>query len=266
MGKLWRLTSIVSTAAPGAERGALEAAIELDLGNGGWRAAGDEPPPIYAARMRATSSTDRGMARRLNVQDSDGTLIVSLRPRLTGAAAYIEKTAEAQRKAYLHVVLPDGDRSRMPEAIAESVREWIREAPISVLNVGGPSEDEEPGIQAATRDALVWIFEDEVDAPAPAPAAQHSIRDAMNATLAEAAADVAWRVANGARLLEPGDQQRDANRAALTAMHACGHATADGFYVCDLPAGHVEGHQWACVKDVDLVGDLFDILPDSEAR
>lgn len=159
----WRLTSIISDATAGAARGGLEAAIELDLGNGGWHAFGHDPPPIYASRMRATSSTDRGMARRLNVQDSDGTLIVSFRGELAGAAAFVAKAAEGQRKAFLHIVLPDGDKSKMPESVAREVREWIREAPISILHVAGPTEDEEPGIQEATRDMLVWIFEDEVD-------------------------------------------------------------------------------------------------------
>lgn len=159
----WRLTAIISDATPGAARGGLDAAIELDLGNGGWRATNDEPPAIYAAGMRVTSSTNRGIARRLNIQDSDGTLIISFKPKLHGVAAFVAEHAAQQRKAFLHVVLPDGDRSKMPEEVAQGAREWIREAPISVLNVAGPVEEEEPGIQAATRDALVWIFEEEVD-------------------------------------------------------------------------------------------------------
>jgi len=159
----WRLTAIVSDATPGAARGGIDAAIELDIGNGGWRATGDEPPAIYAERMRATSSTNRGIARRLNIQDSDGTLVVSFKPKLAGVAAFITEHATRMRKAYLHVVLPDGDRSKMPESVAQEVREWIREAPISILNVAGPTEEECPGIQEAVRDMLVWIFEDEVD-------------------------------------------------------------------------------------------------------
>jgi hypothetical protein len=159
----WRLTAIVSDASPGAARGGQDAAIELDLGHGGWHASGDDPPEIYRDRMRATSSTNRGIARRLNVQDSDGTLILSFAPKLFRSAAYIADAAEQQRKAYLHVVLPQGDRSQMPEAVAADIRDWIRESRISILHVAGPSEDEEPGIEAATRDALVWIFEDEVD-------------------------------------------------------------------------------------------------------
>lgn len=160
----WRLTTIVSDATAGAARGGIDAAIELDLLHGGWRASGDETPAIYAARMSETSSTDRGMARRLNVQDSDGTLLVSFKPELAGVAAFISKAAERMRRNFLHIVLPAGDRSKMPEAVAQGVREWIREAPINVLHVAGPTEGEEPGIQDATRDALVWIFEDEIDA------------------------------------------------------------------------------------------------------
>lgn len=75
---------IVSSGAAGAERGALEAAIDLGLDYDGWRPepAGqfidgrmvdDRPPDIFSTRLRPTSGNP-GMARRLNVQDSDGTL------------------------------------------------------------------------------------------------------------------------------------------------------------------------------------------------
>lgn len=154
------ITTIVSTAAAGAERGALDAAIELDLPYGGWRAAEDEVPAIYSERMRATTG-DRGMARRLNVQDSDGTLIVTVRPELAGPAAFVDRAVEQQRKASLHVCLPAMGGSQVPESLARQVREWILEDGISVLHVAGPSEGEEPGIQEATRDMLVWIFEDQ---------------------------------------------------------------------------------------------------------
>lgn len=168
MGNAWRLTTILGGAAAGAERGGLDAAIALGLEYGGWRSLGDDPPEICASRMRTTSSGNRGIARRLNVQDSDGTLILSLARDLVGGAAFVARAAESQRKNYLHIVLPAGDRSQMPEAVAGGVREWIRDGLISVLNVAGPTEDEAPGIQATTRDALVWIFEDEVDVAARA--------------------------------------------------------------------------------------------------
>ena len=163
----WRLTTIVSCAAAGAARGALDAAIELDLQYGGWRPAappgGDDTPAIYAERTRETGSPR--MAARLNVQDSDGTLLVSLSRTLrpASAAAYADEAIDHQRKPSLSICLPDGDRSHVPEALAREVRAWIREERIQALHVAGPGEDDEPGIQQATRDLLVWIFEDEID-------------------------------------------------------------------------------------------------------
>lgn len=157
-----RLTTIVSSASEGAERGGLDAAIELGLEYGGWHAEGAALPPIYDTRMRATTSPQAGMARRLNVQDSDGTLIVSFRNELAGVAAFVDKVVEAQRKASLCVCLPVAGDSQMPDEVARTVCEWIREEQISILHVAGPSEEAEPGIQQSTRDVLVWIFEDEV--------------------------------------------------------------------------------------------------------
>lgn len=154
------IASIVSGATPGAERGALDAAIELDLGFGGWVARGDDVPAIYAARMRASASPDSAMVRRLNIQDSDGTLILTARPELRGAARSVDIAVEVQRRSSLHVVLPALGRSQVPEALAEQVRAWIREDRITVLHVSGATEAEEPGIGEAARDFLIWVLED----------------------------------------------------------------------------------------------------------
>jgi len=161
----WRLTTIVSCAGPGAARGALDAAVELDLQYGGWRALADVPP-IYAERTRKTNSPR--MAARLNVQDSDGTLVVTLSTlyaagRAGSSAAYVDEAIDRQRKPSLNICLPAGGRSQMPEAVAKEVRAWLREERIHILHVSGSNEDDEPGIQEATRDVLVWIFEDEID-------------------------------------------------------------------------------------------------------
>lgn len=159
----WRLTTVVSSAAAGAARGALDAAVELGLAYGGWRPPGADVPPIYAERTKETVSPR--MSARLNVQDSDGTLFLSLSPTLRpgSIAAYADEAVEHQHRPSLSVCLPAGAGSSCPDAVAKAVRIWIREERIVVLHVAGPAEVDEPGIQEATRDALVWIFEDEVD-------------------------------------------------------------------------------------------------------
>jgi hypothetical protein len=154
------VAAIVSTAAPGAERGALDAAIELDLGYGG-RTDAAELPPIYGSRMRAVDT--RVMAARLNMQDSDGTLIVGFADKLVGRCAWFADLAKQQRKPCQHLILPARGRTRIPEAVRAGLLRWIDERHISVLHVVGPSEDQEPGIQQATHDALVWVLEDMVE-------------------------------------------------------------------------------------------------------
>lgn len=167
----WKLVAIVSGGQTGADRGGLQAAIDLDLGWGGWAPAGwraedGEIPLVYRDRMKCTSSSDYGMRTRLNVQDSDGTLIVSFAEKLTGGSEFTQKTCERSDKSHLHLVLPDRGRCQVPDEVRTGVLEWIEKARISVLNVAGPRESKESGLQQATRDALVWIFEPElVDRP-----------------------------------------------------------------------------------------------------
>lgn len=171
---LHRLTAIVSGGQTGVDRAGLDAAIALNLGWGGWAPAGLRAedgviPEIYATRMRCTSSSDYGMRTRLNVQDSDGTLIVSFAEQLTGGTLFTERTCERTKKPYLHLVLPDRGKTRLPDEVRAGVLEWIADCRISVLNVAGPRESKEPGIQEAVRDLLVWLFEpDAADDARPA--------------------------------------------------------------------------------------------------
>jgi putative molybdenum carrier protein len=163
----WKLTAIVSGGQRGADRGALQAAIDLDLGWGGWAPAGwraedGEIPLIYRERMKCTTSSDYGMRTRLNVQDSDGTLIVSFAEKLTGGSEFTQKTCERTNKSHLHLVLPERGKTKIPDEVRAGVLEWIEKARISVLNVAGPRESKEPGLQQAVRDALVWILEDHI--------------------------------------------------------------------------------------------------------
>jgi hypothetical protein len=162
-----RLTTIVSGGQTGADRGGLDAAIALDLAFGGWAPAGwrsedGQIPDIYRERMRCTSSSNYGIRTRLNIQDSDGTLIVSFAESPGGGTAYTIEQCEKQDKAHIHVVLPRGGRTQMPNAVADGIREWLDKANINVLNVAGPRESKEAGIQEAVRDLLVWVLEDQI--------------------------------------------------------------------------------------------------------
>lgn len=153
------MLTIVNTGQPGAEQGALRAAIDLGLQTGGWRSAEGDVPAIYAAPMRVTSSTDLGMLRRLCVQDSDGTLAISFNVVPLGVVAYVERAAEAQGKAWLHVCLPGGAGDGMPLAVLAEVRDWLSAEDITTLHVTGPSEDDAPGIGETVRRELTRLLE-----------------------------------------------------------------------------------------------------------
>lgn len=158
------VTAIVSTAAPGAERGALDAAIELGIGWGGWIPEGaDHVDEVYRAHARWTTG-DRGMAVRLNTRDGDGTLIVSFADDPDeGRAKFAANQCKQQRRPARQLVLPARGRTRIPDEVRTALLAWIDHCHISVLHVVGPSEDQEPGIQQATHDALVWVLEDQAD-------------------------------------------------------------------------------------------------------
>lgn len=177
------VTAIVSGGQTGADRGGLQAAIDLGLGWGGWaphgwRAEDGEVPAVYREHMRESASPHYGLRTRLNVQDSDGTLIVSFAENLSGGSAFTARTAKAQRKPARHLILPARGRTRITDAVRAALLQWIGDNRISVLNVAGPRESKEPGIQQAVRDALVWVLEDD-HASEPAAPDPNVIREVM---------------------------------------------------------------------------------------
>ena len=125
------------------DRAALDVALELELPCGGWcpkgrRAEDGRIPDRYP--MEEASSPDYRVRTELNVQDSDGMLILA-RGRLAGGTLLTLKLARRFHKPYFVVDLVQGGD-------ATSVREWARTEKIGILNVAGPREGEAPGIHA----------------------------------------------------------------------------------------------------------------------
>src|SRR5262249_31996783 len=89
-----------------------------------------------------------------NVRDSQGTLLVSFAELLTGGSASTVRCARRMGRPCRHLVLLDP----LSEVAVRRVIDWLSEHAIRVLNVAGPRESKEPGVQVATRRALVPIF------------------------------------------------------------------------------------------------------------
>jgi hypothetical protein len=89
---------------------------------------------------------------RLNVEDSDGTLVLAAGSP-TGGTALTLKLARQLRKPFL---LVDLARDANPSVL----RPWLQENHILILNVAGPREGESGGIceqaSAFLRKALTW--------------------------------------------------------------------------------------------------------------
>jgi hypothetical protein len=154
---------IVTGGQTGADRGALDAARAWGIPIGGWIPAGrlaeDGPIPQHYP-MQETSTPDPAERTRLNVRDSDGTLIISRGP-LRGGSQLTLDTALALRRPCLHL-----DLAVQPMATAvNEAAAWITGNAISTLNVAGPrhSEDDE-----AYRNSLIVVTALLAKASAPA--------------------------------------------------------------------------------------------------
>jgi Circularly permutated YpsA SLOG family len=148
---------IISGGQTGADRAALDVAIELGIDHGGYVPLGRwaEDGPLDAKYHVAETASARPEVRTAaNVRAADGTLILSHGP-LTGGSALTLAIAQRQGKPVLHV---DLDASSIDDAVAE-IRQWIARHQPAVLNVAGPRASSDARIHLATQALLRAIFE-----------------------------------------------------------------------------------------------------------
>ena len=147
---------IISGAQTGADRAALDFALEYGIDCGGWvppgRQAEDGPVPEHynVWEMEAGGYPER---TEKNVEDSDGTLIFS-HGELTGGSLLTWEYAEKNGKPCLHI---DFNRLIAFDA-AIDVNDWLSEHRIAVLNVAGPRESKDPEIYQAVFKMLETVF------------------------------------------------------------------------------------------------------------
>ena len=154
--KEWSMT-IISGGQTGADRAATDFAVENGIPYGGWIPRGrlDENGtiPLSYSEYKETESSRFSERTKLNVEDSDATLIVS-HGSLTGGSLLTAGIAERESKPCLHI---DLDRSPVEEA-ARAVRSWIDRIKVRKLNVAGPRASNDSNIYQKTRDILESVF------------------------------------------------------------------------------------------------------------
>ena len=147
------IQKIVSGGQTGVDRAGLDAALELGIPCGGWcpkgrRAVDGAIPAKYP--LMETDSQDYAERTRLNVLDSDGTLILNV-GELGGGTEYTVEVAKQNAKPFLVIPL---DKSPEPQRVID----WIELNNIHILNVAGPREEKYPGIQDQAVSFLREVF------------------------------------------------------------------------------------------------------------
>jgi len=130
---------IISGGQTGADRAALDVALELKIPCGGWcpkgRRAEDDRYPL-----EETLSSDYRVRTRLNVEAADATLVLTRGPVTAGADLTI-KLAREKGKPLLII-----DLNQNPDPAA--VKKWLKAEGVRTLNVAGPRESKMPGLHA----------------------------------------------------------------------------------------------------------------------
>ena len=144
---------IVSGGQTGADRGGLDAAIELGLEHGGWcpkgrRAEDGTIPARYA--LVETSEKDYEVRTERNVRDSDATVVFT-HGKPEGGSAVTVGFARKHAKPCLAVDLDALDH----DDAAEEVRRFLVAEKPRVLNVAGSRESRSPGIAERVKAILI---------------------------------------------------------------------------------------------------------------
>ena len=150
------IDKIISEGQTGADRAALDVAIELGIPHGGWLPKGrkTEAGRLPAKYQLSEMPTDSYQQRtEQNIIDSDGTLIIS-RGELSGGSEYTRQMAEKHGKPWIHV-----DASRMSiDAAVQLVSAWINGSETKILNVAGPRASEHRKIYDTTKRLLAVLI------------------------------------------------------------------------------------------------------------
>jgi len=143
---------IVSGGQTGADRAALDWAIERGIPHGGWcpkgRLAEDGPiAPRY--QLQETPTSNYPQRTEWNVRDSDGTVVFSIGAVLSGGSKKTVSLAHKHGKPVLHISRDGG-----PAFPDQELVRFIQAHNIRVLNVAGPRGSKEREVAAFVKTVL----------------------------------------------------------------------------------------------------------------
>jgi hypothetical protein len=150
------IEKIISGGQSGAGRAALDAAMKLGIAHGGWvlhgRMTEDGPLPD---KYDLNEMPDQNLSERTkkNIKEASGTLILSYE-KFREQFDFIKKISKRFAKPVLHIEL----HTTVAFNAATRINDWIVDNDISVLNVAGPRNEQDPRIYQATLDIIQAVF------------------------------------------------------------------------------------------------------------
>lgn len=146
---------IVSGGQTGADRAALDWAIQHGIPHSGWCPRGrkaDEAYPIDTHyRLKETPSDEYAQRTAWNVRDSDGMVIFSIAAHMTEGSAFTQYCAECYRKPYVHI-------HRACTHPVTMLLTFLRRYNIQILNIAGPRASTEPEVGIFVTEVLNEAF------------------------------------------------------------------------------------------------------------
>lgn len=149
---------IISGGQTGADRGGLDAAIELGIEHGGWCPKGRKAEDgMIPDRYCLVETRGYGYKHRteLNVRDADATVIFTADRNVTGGSLLTMRCCTKYSKPCLLL------NAFMPPALAiDELRLFLQKHKPKVINIAGNRESKAFGIEKAVKNIIVSTFKE----------------------------------------------------------------------------------------------------------
>ena len=148
---------IITGGQTGADRAAFDFALENDIAIGGFipknRIAEDGEVPAKYENLIETETENYAERTKLNVQNSDATLILS-QGKLAGGSLLTKEYAEKYQKPFLHIDFFEMNT----EQAAKKTKNWLMSIDCQILNIAGSRHSEDTEIYNKTQNFLQNLY------------------------------------------------------------------------------------------------------------
>jgi hypothetical protein len=155
------IEKIVTGGQTGVDQASLKIASDEGIEIGGWCPKGglDEKGNCILDKyssLKETETSDPNERTKLNIEDSDGTLIIvpciPLPEKIKDGTLLTIEHAKKQKKPNLIISLAE------KKDAVDTIHNWMQENDIKILNIAGPRESNAPGIHDEACELFQELF------------------------------------------------------------------------------------------------------------